>query len=387
MKLREILIHRLPMFECRQSLEFVGGPGGGKSTTVVEVARLLSKDYDQPFGLVTFILSGVEACDVKGFLMPIVDKITGALTSRFSRPSVFPDAYNQIVFEKGERVTDPERLKAIGVPTKGILFLDEFGQADTDVQKVSAELLLEKRINGYYLPEEWTVWAASNRVRDKSGVVKRLAFVDNRICEITVDPDYNGFETWCLNNNVHPLAITFAKRNPSIVFKDEVPQRGGKFCTGRSLVMATRLIERIRPDDMDEAYLPHSGLALEWMTGWIGEGDAVVYAEHIALGSKLPSPDEVFNDPEGTPVPDRVDARFVMAANLSMAFIKSRGVGSTLGPDKVAAALTYISRFEEELQVVFVRSVVAKAPRAMASPSFTDWATANQKLIQAAHAI
>ena len=76
-----------------------------------------------------------------------------------------------------------------------------------------------------------------------------------------------------------------------------------------------------------------------------------------------------------------------MSANLSMALIKSRGVGSTTGPDKVAAALTYISRFEQELQVVFVRSVVAKAPRAMASPAFADWASANQKLLMAAHAI
>lgn len=387
MKLREILLHRMPMFECRQSLELVGGPGGGKSTTITEVARLLSIDYDEPFGLVTYILSGIEAPDVKGFLMPIVDKVTGDMTSRFSRPSVFPDKHNMIVFEGGKRVTDEARLKEIGVPVKGILLLDEFGQADADVQKVSAELLLEKRINGYYLPGEWTVWAASNRVEDKSGVVKRLAFVDNRMCEIIVDPDYTSFENWCLNNGVNPLAITFAKRNPSIVFKDKVPAKGGKFCTPRSLVLSTAMIERIRPKDMEASQLPHSGLAMEWLVGWIGEGDAAVYAEHIALGSKLPSTDEVFKDPEGTEVPDRVDARFVMSANLSMALIKSRGVGSTTGPDKVAAALTYISRFEQELQVVFVRSVVAKAPRAMASPAFADWASANQKLLMAAHAI
>jgi hypothetical protein len=284
-------------------------------------------------------------------------------------------------------VTDPERLKEIGVPEHGMVFLDEFGQADADVQKVAAEFLLTKGINEYKLRKHWTVWAASNRVKDKSGVVKRLAFVDNRMCEIPIDQDYNSFERWCLNNGVNPMAITFAKRNPSLVFKDEVPAGGGKFCSPRSLVLSTGMIERIRTDGMGDHELPHSGLALEWLSGWMGEGDAAVYSEHIALGSKLPSPDEVFADPEGTLVPDRVDARFVMAANMSIALLQARGVGPDKGKDPVAAALTYISRFEEELQVVFVRSVVAKAPKAMRSASFADWATKNQKLVLAAHAI
>lgn len=387
MKLSELIQHRRPLFECRQSIEFVSGPGLGKSTAVAEAVRKLSEDYDAPVGIVTRILSGVESPDVKGFLMPLVDKATGSLSSRFSRPPVFPDKHNVVVYLKGAEVTAKDQLDEIGIPERGVLFLDEFGQADADVQKVAAELLLEQRINEYHLGPQWTVWAASNRVADRSGVTKRLAFVDNRMCSLNIDPDYLSFERWCITNGVHPMAITFAKRNPSIVFKDKVPEKGGKFCSARSLVLSTKMIDGLRPDTMTEDKLPYTGMAMEWLAGWLGAGDAAVYSEHIGLGSDLPSPDEVFADPDGCKLPDRIDARFVMAANLAMSLIQSRGVGSVKGSDKVAAALIYISKMQEELQVVFVQSVVSQAPTAMASPSFAEWATKNQKLILSAHAV
>ena len=387
MILSDIHQYRLPLFESRQSQEFISGPGLGKSSAIEAVVAQLSIDYNEPVGFLSRILSGCEAPDVKGFLMPLINKDTGEFSARFSRPAVFPDKNNLVVYENGEIVTDAQRLQEIGVPEVGLLFLDEFGQADTDVQKVAAELLLSQRINEYSLPTRWSVWAASNRVQDKSGVVQRLAFVDNRMASHIIDPSYESFERWCLIHGVHPLAITFAKRNPSVVFKDEVPKKGGKFCSPRALVMATALIERIRPTEMGSEKLPATGMALEWLIAWMGDGDAAIYAEHIALGSQLPSPQEVWEDPMGTPVPDRVDARFVMAANLSMSLVKARGVGGTSGPDNVGASLQYMSRFEEELQVVFVRGVVKKAPKVMQSPEFGEWASRNKKLILSAHAV
>lgn len=388
MKLSEFIRHRKALYSSRQSIEIVSGPGVGKSTTVRAIAALLSKDYARPFGLHVRILSGIDAADVKGFNMPMVDQKTGALLSRFSKPPIFPEAGVVEVYEHGERVTDPARLKAVGVPRRGILFLDEYGQADSDVQKVTCELLLERHINEYFLPEDWTVWCASNRVQDKAGVVKRLSLARNRMATYEIQHDVDGWEKWCIRNGVHPLIITFGKRNIGLVFKDTVPAGDGPFCTPRSLVMTGALLEALRPEDMSASKLPYDAIALETMTAWMGPGDAAVLNSHIKVGAELPEPEEVWKDPTGTKVPERVDGRFIMIVNLGLALARSvSDTGTAPQEDRVAASLKYLSEFEEDLQVVFVTSLMSQAPKAMASPAFASWAMENQKLILSANAL
>lgn len=387
MKLTDLLANRKALYEPMSAIEFVSGPGLGKSTAIREAAALLSLDYGEPFGFLSRILSGVDAVDVKGFNMPYVDQETKEFRSRFSRPPIFPEAFNIEVFEEGNLVIDPARLQAVGVPGRGIMFLDEFGQADVDIQKVCAELLLSRRINEHRLPAGWGVWAASNRISDKSGVVKRLAFVDNRMATYPVDPDVEGWVRWCLHNGVHPLAVTFGRRNASIVFRDSVPVAGGKFCTPRSLVLCTHALEALRRPGMPESQLPHTGLAVETIEAWMGQGDGAVYAEHISLGARLPEPEQVWNDPQKCPLPEGIDARFVMLINLALVLSRAERHGVTAQRDLVAPTLTYAERFEEDLQISFVVSLTKQAPGVQNSPAFAPWAMRHKDLVMAAHAL
>jgi hypothetical protein len=74
---------------------------------------------------------------------------------------------------------------------KGIVCLDELGQADRDVQAAMFGILnfKERRIGNYVMPKGAKVIATSNRVTDKAGVQKMLTPLLSRVCQIDFEPD------------------------------------------------------------------------------------------------------------------------------------------------------------------------------------------------------
>lgn len=358
-------------FRAGHALEIVSGPGVGKSSVMEQGAAAMSKLTGKPFGIVTQILSQMDPVDIKGMGVPMKDpENPKKVDVRFTAPSIFPAEWNVEVYVEGE--LDPDYK---GIPDQGILFLDEFGQSGPETQKVAAQLLLSKRIAEYKLPKGWVVWCASNRLSDKSGVNKRLSFVQNRVMTVEIKPDYLAWEEWAHKAAVHPLAVTFAKKHPSKVFRDSVPAEPGPYCTPRSLVLCTQMLEAMRTEAHGDMRLPDDEVALEVMSGWLGEGTAIDFATHVRLANDLPEMDQVAKKPKETKIPERPDARFVMASMLA----------HHAKPETVGAFITYLQRMDVEMQVLFVNAVIRRCNVLMARPEVATWIAANRDLLQAAY--
>ena len=352
------------LYRSGTALELISGPGVGKSSVMHQVAAFLSKYLGVPFGIVSLIMSGRDPMDVRGFLMPL--KSEGTVEAKYSRPSIFPSPWNIDVYVDGARDTDWQG----GIPEHGILFLDEFGQADHEVQKPMGELLLEGHMGEHKLGKGWVVWAASNRTGDRSGVVKELAFLTNRRKVLNIEAQYDPWEAWAMRNHVHALTIGFAKRHPQEVFKEEVPSKPGPFCTPRSLVLCSQDLEAMRTEEHGDMRLPDDHIALEVATGWLGEGTAPQYMQFVRLANDLPELDDIVRKPDTTMVPERLDARFVIAMML----------GHHASKDNMGAVLTYIERIDKELQMLFVSSVGKRNPKALATREFSAWNAKNTDL-------
>lgn len=316
----------------------ISGPGLGKSSIVEQAAAELSSQLGEPVACRSFHLTTVEPPDVRGFGLP--DKTPdGKRIMSFTLP---PWAV---------RATDPRY---------GILFLDELGQASHDVQKPAAELLLHRRVGEYQLPEGWIVVAASNRETDRSGVQRELAFVTNRRMAINVTPDLDAWAEWAERNNVHPLAIAFAKFKPGTVFADKIPDKPGAFCTPRSLVMTSQLIS-----EYDEE------MFLEAACGLLGDGAAAEFVAFLRVAAKVPKFDEIVANPSKTPVPDKPDASFAVMQMISHQVT-----------DKTArACFTYLKRMPREFQVAGLRGTFNRCPELVRGPDFAAWLRENKDLV------
>jgi len=364
-----IISHFLRNFEAlfisRVSLELISGPGVGKSSSIHQGAGALSRRLKAPVGVMTMICSGLDPADVRGFLFPLKGE-SGELMARFTRPSVFPSPWNVDVYVDGARVPDYDGE----LPQHGIVFFDEFGQADNEVKKPLGQLILDHHIGEYRLPEGWVTWMASNRVQDRSGVVKELMFLQNRRMQIAIEPSYEAWEDWAMRQGIHPLVVSFAKRQPSYVFREEVPKEPGPFCTPRSLVLCGQTLLSLRRDEHGTTRLPDDHIATEVVQGWLGDGTMPVFMSHIRLANDLPEIDDVAKNPKTLKVPERVDAQYVMAMTLAHHITKK-----TAG-----AFITYINRFDKELQILFATNAVRRGPDVLNVPEFKTWISVNKDL-------
>jgi len=361
-------------FKSGTALEIVSGPGVGKSSAVRATVMKLSKTLGEPVGFMAHEASTIESVDVLGFLLPVKGSDGEGMTSKFTRPPIFPTKKSVTVFVNGQEA--PGWALENGIPELGVLFIDELGQAEQDVQKAFASVILEGRMGEYRLPAGWRRWAASNRTKDRSGVARRLRHLQNRAKTVQVQPTYKAFELFANNNGVHPILITFAKRFPNLIFKDSVPSEEGPFATPRSLVLCGLDLNAMCTNKHGAHKLPDDEMALETMTGWLGESCAIELLSHIRMGNDLPEPEEVAKHPKTTTVPDRIDARFVMALQLAHHVTRKT----------MTAFLEYVERMDVEMQVLFCSTITTSKPTAMSVPAFSEWLASNQELLAAARA-
>lgn len=353
------------LYDSGISYEFVSAPGVGKTSMVYAAAAKLSVTLGVPFAVVTIILSQFESTDIRGFLFPLKGD-QGDLLARFTKPSIFPEKWNVKVWVDGALIPHYDGP----VPDHGFLFFDEFAQADLDVQKPVSQLLLEGGVGEYYLPKGWSRWAASNRKEDRSGVVKRAMFLQNRVCTINIEPSLKAWEDWAMRAGIHPLVISYAMRHPSPLFDGVVPQSEGPFLTPRSLCLLETALLSLRDKEHGDTHLPDDHIAVEVAEGLIGPGATPIFMTHIRLANDLPDIADVAKNPKTAKVPDRIDAKYIMAVTLPHHLTRKNG----------GAFVTYVGRLDKELQILFVTAAIRRGPEALNVPEMQQWVTQNKDL-------
>ena len=330
----------------RFSIELVSGPGLGKSAIVSQAAEELAKEWEVPVACKEFFLSTVEPPDVRGFGLPGKDT-DGTLTMQFTKAPWMP------------KKNDPEH---------GFIFLDEFGQAQSDVVKPAAELLLKGKVGDSVLPNTYLVIAASNREKDRSGVHKSLAFIENRKMRIEIEPNLDAWVKWAEVSDVNPWIIAFAKFKPGLVFQDSVPSNSGPFCTPRTLCKLGHLIGKL---DME--------LFTEAAGGYIGKGAGAEFVAFLRVAESLPKFEDIVADPTKTPVPgtDRPDAQYATVQMIAHRVDKKSAI----------AAFKYLKRMPKEFQVSGLKAALRKSPDMVQTPDFATWLRENRELVTAANAV
>ncbi len=171
----------------RMSVMIWGPPGVGKSSIVEQVA---TKNY---LGFIDVRLSQLTPTDLRG--MPIADHHDAM--SRFYPPAFLP--------RKGG----------------GILFLDELNMATPALQGVAQQLILDRKIGDYLVPEGWYIWAAGNRKEDRAAVYDLTGPVTNRFIHVDIQPDVDAFLTYAIGQGVHPHIATFLRERPQYLHRFE----------------------------------------------------------------------------------------------------------------------------------------------------------------------
>lgn len=180
-----------------------GPPGIGKSSIVAQITRSHKIDF------VDVRLSQLAPTDLRG--LPVAE-------------------------DGISKWYPPEFLPREG---KGILFLDELNMAPPAMQGVAQQLILDRRVGCYEVPEGWYVWAAGNRKEDRATVFDMPAPLANRFLHLQAEPDFDSFKAYAIATKVHEQIIAFLSFRTTLLHKLD-PQQPA-WPSPRSWVMASQL--------------------------------------------------------------------------------------------------------------------------------------------------
>ncbi|WP_299489897.1 MoxR family ATPase [Acaryochloris sp. IP29b_bin.137] len=191
----------------------------------------------------------------------------------------------------------PEFLPRDG---QGILFLDELNMAPPAMQGVAQQLILDRKVGTYTVPENWFVWAAGNRKEDRAAVFDMPTPLANRFLHLQVEPDFNSFKAYALETGVHEQVIAFLSYRPTLLHKLD-PQQPA-WPSPRSWIMAS---------DLHKAGLD--------LAPAVGPGTTAEFVAYIQLYENLPNLTPILEG-QGNHItfPTEPSARYATAIGLAV---------------------------------------------------------------------
>jgi len=143
-----------------------GPPGIGKSDVVKQITDSLSNSH-----LIDIRLSLWEPTDIKG--IPYFDANQGKMV--WGAPSELPDEEFAKAFDNI------------------VLFLDEMNSAAPAVQAAAYQLILNRRVGQYKLPDNVIIVAAGNREADKGVTYRMPAPLANRFIHLEMAVNFDDW--------------------------------------------------------------------------------------------------------------------------------------------------------------------------------------------------
>jgi SpoVK/Ycf46/Vps4 family AAA+-type ATPase len=245
-------------FKSKRPIFLWGPPGIGKSDIVKQLGEELEA-Y-----VIDVRLSLWEPTDIKG--IPYFDSNDG--TMRWAPPSELPS----MEFAK--------KHKQI------ILFMDELNSAAPSVQAAAYQLILNRRVGTYQLPDNVVMVAAGNRETDKGVTFRMPAPLANRFVHLEMTVDWDDYFEWAAENKVHKDVVGFLSFSKKDLYDFDPKSSSRSFATPRSWAFVSELLT---DDDCEESTIT------DLVSGSIGEGLAIKFMAHRKHSAKMPNPSDILS--------------------------------------------------------------------------------------------
>ena len=229
---------------------------------------------------------------------------------------------------------------------KIILFLDEMNSAAPAVQAAAYQLILNRRVGQYELPDNVLIVAAGNRDADKGVTYRMPAPLANRFVHLELKVDFDDWFAWATENKIHTDVVgylTFAKKD-LYDFDPKSPSRS--FATPRSWSFVSELLE----DDDDE------NTTTDLVSGAVGEGLAVKFMAHRKMASQLPNPSDILVGKVKELKTKEISAMYSLTVSLCYELKESCDKNDKKFDDKVNNFLRFaMDNFDTELVVMGIK--------------------------------
>jgi hypothetical protein len=245
-------------FNRKRPVFIWGPPGIGKSEIVESITQ------ERAGYMIDLRLALMEPTDLRG--IPFYNEVTGRM--EWAPPADLP---TQELADQFDCI---------------VLFLDEMNQAPQSVQAAAYQLILNRRLGNYKLPENVLIVAAGNRESDRGVAYRMPSPLANRFVHLEMGVDFEDWQTWALENKVDAEVVGYLTSNKMDLFNFDPRTSSRSFATPRSWTFVSQM-------------LPQEGEAIsdsrlhDLISGTVGDGIATKFMAHRAVAGKLPNPTDI----------------------------------------------------------------------------------------------
>lgn len=311
----------LKAFSVKRPIFLWGPPGVGKSDLIAGVTQELNGH------LIDLRLGQMEPTDIRG--VPFYNKEINKM-------------------DWAEPVDLPTQELAEQFPTV-VLFLDEMNSAPPSVQAAAYQLILNRRIGKYVLPDNVVIVAAGNRDSDKGVTYRMPTPLANRFIHQEIRVDFPSWVEWALDNKIHSDVVGYLEFAKQDLYDFDAKSASRSFATPRSWAFVSELLQ---DEDCDNDTLTNL------IAGTIGEGLAVKFMTHRKFSSKLPKPEDILSGEVTELATKEISAMYSLVTSLCYELneMSKRGVSGKEFDGYFDQFLGFmLKNFETELIVMGVR--------------------------------
>ncbi|WP_300367970.1 MoxR family ATPase [Hydrogenimonas sp.] len=301
-----------------------GPPGIGKSSVIRQIAE------EKGIGFIDLRLSLLDPTDLRG--IPFFDQ--QAHRALWAPPAFLPDG------------SEPE----------GVLFLDELNTAAPMVQASAYQLILDRRIGEYRLPDGWAIVAAGNRESDRGVVYRMPAPLANRFVHLEMESDPEQWRRWAVAEGIDASIVGFLSAQPDALFMFDARSAHRSFATPRSWEYVDKILKST----------PEAELLMPLLAGAIGEELAAEFLSWRAAASDLPDLDAIWRG-EDAVVPEEPNALYVLASMIV------QRIGRDTSKEVLEHLLTYLMKLPPEFSVMVVKELQHKGVLLEKCENFKVW--------------
>ncbi len=299
-----------------------GAPGIGKSSIVKQISKNKNLDF------IDLRLSLLDPTDLKG--IPFYD--ADSKSALWAPPAFLPRS------------------------GMGILFLDELNTAPPAVQASAYQLILDRQIGEYSLPEGWAIVAAGNRENDRGVVYKMPSPLANRFVHLEMQVHVDDWRDWAFTCKIDSRIIAYVGYKKEHLFTFDATQSQKSFATPRSW----EFVHAILQSDMNESLL------LNAISGAIGHDVAVSFLSFAKVMHQLPDIENILLSGEGA-YPEAIDVLYALASGLVSHFLYEPSDA------RLEALLHYVLNLQSEFSVMIVQDLQRNGVTMERSENFNIW--------------
>ena len=299
-----------------------GAPGIGKSSIVRQIAD------DKGVGFIDLRLALMDPTDLKG--IPFYDKESH--TALWAPPAFLP--------KEGE----------------GILFLDELNAAPPSVQASAYQLILDRKVGEYELPDGWAIVAAGNREGDRGVTYRMPSPLANRFVHFEMEVNVEDWRLWAYSRGLDERVISYISYRSEHLFTFDAKSDVKSFATPRSWEYVNSILLSSLTKE----------LLLDTISGAIGKDVAVSFLSFCKVMNRLPDIENILACGSGE-YSDEVDVLYALSTGLVSAYLKENS------DENLDNLLSYTLGLKSEFAVMIVQDLQRNGVSMEHSEVFKEW--------------